>query len=117
MYLLGDDPEPTHTTETTDPDPTDPNESNDPKPTNPTEVNDANQGRCPRGDTKKGFTTYTFWLNDVQRCFTTYNPPGFENKSLPVRLTMQCYAKGNFHKKFAKKRQILLIIGILKYLL
>ena len=65
-------------------------------------MNDANQGRCPRGDTQKGFTTYTFWLADVQRCFTVYNPPEFELTSLPVMLTMQCYAKGNFHKSTSK---------------
>lgn len=63
------------------------------KPTVPTECNDANQGRCECGDTSKGFTTYTFWLDGEQRCFTVYRPKERANEKLPVLVTPNCYGK------------------------
>ena len=63
------------------------------KPTEPTECNDANMGRCECGDPTNGFTTYTFWLGDVQRCFTVYRPISRESEKLPVVLAMRCYGE------------------------
>lgn len=57
----------------------------------PTECTDSNQGRCECGDVSKGFTTYTFWVGDVQRCFTVYRPINRASDVLPVVLTSQCY--------------------------
>jgi len=68
------------------PAPSDPDE----KPTEPTACTDANQGRCECADTSDGFQTYTFWLGDVQRCFTVFHPGG---GSIPVYLAPNCYAK------------------------
>ena len=43
--------------------------------------------------TFKGFQTYTFWLGDVQRCFTVFHPPTRSSEVLPVVLAPNCYAK------------------------
>ena len=43
--------------------------------------------------TFKGFQTYTFWLGDVQRCFTVFHPPTRASEVLPVVLAPNCYAK------------------------
>ena len=63
------------------------------KPEVPTECNDANMGRCECGDPADGFTTYTFWLGDVQRCFTVYRPTSRASEKLPVLLAMRCYGE------------------------
>merc|ERR1711953_150984 len=68
--------------------PVNPNE----KPTDPTKCSDANQGRCECGDESKGFTTYTFWQFDVQRCFTVYQPLDRAGQVLPVVFAPNCYA-------------------------
>ena len=65
----------------------------DEKPSTPTECNDSNQGRCECGEVSKGFITYTFWLGDVQRCFTVYRPKNRGSESLPVVLSNQCYGE------------------------
>ena len=57
--------------------------------TEPTECNESNQGRCECGDPSKGITTYTFKIDDVQRCFTVYHP---STEKLPVLLSPNCYA-------------------------
>merc|ERR1711884_440450 len=68
--------------------PVDPDE----KPTDPTKCSDANQGRCDCGDESKGFTTYTFWQFDVQRCFTVYQPLDRAGQVLPVVFAPNCQA-------------------------
>merc|ERR1711971_616054 len=65
----------------------------DEQPVVPTACTDANAGRCECGDTSKGFQTYTFWLGDVQRCFTVFHPPTRASEALPVVLAPNCYAK------------------------
>ena len=54
------------------------------------------------GNTKNGFTTYTFVVQSQhgknpewprQECFTVYRPVNRENDSLPVVFTAQCYAR------------------------
>ena len=61
------------------------------QPSTPTVCNGANQGRCECGDQSQGFTTYTFWVEDQQRCFTVYQPEFSE--PLPVMIFSQCYGK------------------------
>ena len=63
----------------------------DEKPTEPTACTDANQGRCECADTSEGFQTYTFWLGDVQRCFTVFHPR--QGEAIPVMLAPNCYAQ------------------------
>merc|ERR1719433_1362722 len=72
----------------TTPTPVDPDE----KPESPTLCNSANQGRCECGDQSQGFTTYTFWQNDQQRCFTIYHPLNLADQALPVVFSPNCYA-------------------------
>jgi len=59
---------------------------------NPVQCTSANAGNCECGDTSQGFTTYTFQLNGVQRCFTIYRPKGHDNQKLPVVFSPNCYA-------------------------
>ena len=54
------------------------------KPTEPAKCSDANMGRCDCGDESQGFTTYTFWQGDVQRCFTVFIPNERAGEVLPV---------------------------------
>jgi len=68
--------------------PVDPDE----KPTDPTKCSSANQGRCDCGNESNGFTTYTFWQFDVQRCFTVYQPLDRAGEVLPVVFAPNCYA-------------------------
>merc|ERR1739848_12113 len=65
----------------------------DEQPTVPTACTDANAGRCECGSTANGFQTYTFWLGDVQRCFTVFHPPTRASEVLPVVLAPNCYAQ------------------------
>ena len=65
----------------------------DEQPTEPTACTDANAGRCECADTSEGFQTYTFWLGDVQRCFTVFHPNSRASEVLPVLLAPNCYAK------------------------
>merc|ERR1712172_424728 len=65
----------------------------DEQPVVPTACTDANAGRCECGDSSKGFQTYTFWLGDVQRCFTVFHPPTRASEVLPVVLAPNCYAQ------------------------
>merc|ERR1719468_489086 len=58
----------------------------DEQPTEPTACTDANAGRCECADTSEGFQTYTFWLGDVQRCFTVFHPNSRASEVLPVLL-------------------------------
>jgi len=62
------------------------------KPTEPAKCSDANMGRCDCGDESQGFTTYTFWQDDVQRCFTVFIPNERANEVLPVVFGPNCYA-------------------------
>jgi len=64
----------------------------DEQPTEPTACTDANAGRCECADPAEGFQTYTFWLGDVQRCFTVFYPTS-RSGALPVVLAPNCYAK------------------------
>lgn len=58
----------------------------------PVECTSGNAGNCECADTSKGFTTYTFHLNGVQRCFTVYRPKGHDSQKLPVVFSPNCYA-------------------------
>lgn len=60
------------------------------KPTEPTVCDSGNKGRCDCSS-DEGFTTYTFWQGELQRCFTVYTPKA--TLPAPVLLSMQCYAK------------------------
>ena len=64
-----------------------------PSTTDVTECNPNNPGSCECGDTSDGFTTYTFWINEVQRCFTVFHPLSRAGETLPVVLSPNCYAK------------------------
>ncbi len=59
----------------------------------PTACTSANRGRCECGDESQGFQTYTFWLGDIQRCFTVFTPPNRKSERLAVVLAPNCYAK------------------------
>merc|ERR1712156_925214 len=48
---------------------------------------------CESGDTSKGFTTYGFVKDGVQRCFTVFHPLERAGESLPVVISSQCYGK------------------------
>ena len=61
--------------------------------TTPLQCSDDYNGRCQCGEVSKGFTTYTFWLRDIERCFTVYRPVERALEVLPVVLTSQCYGK------------------------
>ena len=50
-------------------------------------------GRCDCGSPDKGFTTYTFWQGDVQRCFTVFQPIERAGEKLPVVFGPNCYAQ------------------------
>ena len=63
------------------------------KPTEPTKCSAANQGRCPCGNEDEGFTTYTFWQGDQQRCFHVFFPPERKGEVLPVAFLSHCYSK------------------------
>jgi hypothetical protein len=65
----------------------------DEQPTTPTACTDANAGRCECADESEGFQTYTFWLGDVQRCFTVFRPIERQSEALAVYLAPNCYAK------------------------
>ena len=64
----------------------------DEQPTVPTACTDSNAGRCECA-TADGFQTFTFWLGDVQRCFTVFHPPSRASDALPVVLAPNCYAQ------------------------
>merc|ERR1711992_431807 len=48
---------------------------------------------CETGDTSKGFTTYGFVKDGVQRCFTVFHPLERAGEILPVVISPQCYGK------------------------
>jgi len=52
-------------------------------------------GRCECGSVSEGFQTYTFMVDDVQRCFTTYIPLDIQPEKLPLPLmiTSNCYGR------------------------
>ena len=47
---------------------------------------------CECGDTAKGFYTYTFKVDNVQRCFTVFHP-NLAVGDLPIVFSPNCYAK------------------------
>merc|ERR1712002_279949 len=61
----------------------------------PVPCTEENQGRCECGDESKGFQTYTFMVDDIQRCFTTYIPPDRINETLPLMILSHCYSMDN----------------------
>ena len=63
------------------------------KPLVPTACSASNQGRCECGDTSRGFQTYTFWMENVQRCFTVFHPTSRASEKLPVLIQPNCYAE------------------------
>merc|ERR1711881_209533 len=52
-----------------------------------------NECSCEKGDTSKGFQTYGFVQDGVQRCFTVFHPLQRADESLPVVISSQCYGK------------------------
>ena len=60
------------------------------RPASPTLCSDINQGSCECND-DQGFTTWTWWVADQQRCATTYVPPSADGP-LPVLLSNDCYS-------------------------
>ena len=72
------------------------------KPTEPTECNADNKGRCPCGNKSKGFTTYTFWINERQRCFHVFRLLTRVTERLPVLMTMQCYGKDRLKYEYVQ---------------
>merc|ERR1719328_734756 len=64
-----------------------------PSTSEPVECTTENEGNCECGDTSQGFTTYTFFVGDVQRCFTVFHPVSRVGEKLPVVLSPNCYAK------------------------
>ena len=62
-------------------------------PTDPTPCTNENKGHCVCGDESKGFHTYTFWIGDLQRCFTVFHPLSRQEEALPVFFLSNCYAK------------------------
>merc|ERR1711935_565482 len=50
---------------------------------------------CESGDPSKGFQTYGFVQDGVQRCFTVFHPLVRAGESLPVVISSQCYGKDN----------------------
>ena len=53
---------------------------------------------CESGDTSKGFTTYGFVKDGVQRCFTVFHPLERAGESLPVVISSQCYGKDKLQR-------------------
>ena len=62
-------------------------------PTDATACNEKNKGRCECANVLNGFQTYTFWIGDIQRCFTVYHPLSRINETLPIVFSGNCYAK------------------------
>lgn len=58
-------------------------------PLSPTVCSELNRGECQCNDAP-GFTTYTWWVAQQQRCATVYVPPSAQGP-LPVLLTQNCY--------------------------
>ena len=54
------------------------------KPTEPVPCTNENRGHCECGNISQGFHTYTFWIGEMQRCFTVYHPVSREKEKLPV---------------------------------
>merc|ERR1712223_228273 len=74
-------------------DPETPTDDNDDELTEVFECDAENPGNCECGDTTEGITTYTFWVGDVQRCFTVFHPNSRASQKLPVVLSPNCYAQ------------------------
>ena len=66
--------------------------SND-QSTEAVECDAQNPGSCECGETSEGFNTYTFWIGDVQRCFTVFHPNSRKSQKLPVVLSPNCFAE------------------------
>ena len=43
-------------------------------PTEPVPCTNENRGHCECGNVSQGFHTYTFWIGEMQRCFTVFHP-------------------------------------------
>ena len=62
------------------------------KPTTPTLVDANNLGSCKCATSSQpGYSVYTWWVQDQQRCFIVYIPPSAPAGPLPVQLHLQCY--------------------------
>ena len=70
--------------------PADAGEQDPTRPSRPTACSQINQGDCECTDAN-GFTTWTWWVAEQQRCATTYRPPG-ANGPLPVLISNDCYS-------------------------
>lgn len=72
-----------------------------PKPTKPTLCTTSNKGHCDCANLQsdfKGGNTYTWYIDNVQRCLTTYVPEALKsNTSLPTVMYFQCYAKDSLN--------------------
>ena len=60
------------------------------RPSMPTPCSNDNRGDCACSD-EEGFTTWTWWVADQQRCATTYHPPNHQGP-LPLLISNDCYS-------------------------
>jgi len=75
------------------------------EPTEPELCTDENQGRCDCGDQSLGFYTFTFWQEEVQRCFTVFYPLERVVDEVPEQLAVvfspHCYSKDKLNGKLS----------------
>ena len=67
-------------------------------PTEPVPCTNENRGHCECGNVSQGFHTYTFWIGEMQRCFTVFHPISRERERLPVFFWSNCYAADQLEK-------------------
>ena len=67
-------------------------------PTEPVPCTNENRGHCECGNVSQGFHTYTFWIGEMQRCFTVFHPVSREKERLPVFFWSNCYAADQLEK-------------------
>ena len=68
------------------------------KPTEPVPYTNENRGHCECGNISQGFHTYTFWIGEMQRCFTVYHPVSREKEKLPVFFLVKFLCSGSTGK-------------------
>ena len=64
------------------------------RPLVPSVCNTQNQGICDCSN-EEGFTTYTWYVQEQQRCFTIYQPSHLSDQDLPVVISNSCYTQNN----------------------
>ena len=68
------------------------------KPTEPVPYTNENRGHCECGNISQGFHTYTFWIGEMQRCFTVNHPVSREKEKLPVFFLVKFLCSGSTGK-------------------